>query len=103
MKPKIEVHYRKVSNKRLPIAGYRLHGYRDEDGKPVITKVVVKADPRLKNNPRLARVIIKHESDEATARSEGLSLSKAHQVAQSKEPKWFRDKTHKQILRDLKS
>jgi RimJ/RimL family protein N-acetyltransferase len=104
MKPRIEIHYRKISNKRLPIAGYRLHGYRDKDGKPIITKAVVKVDPRLKNNPRLARVIIKHESDEATARSKGLSLSKAHQVAQSKEPAWFRDKykTHKQLLQALK-
>ncbi len=104
MKPRIEIQYRKVSNKRLSIAEYRLHGHRDKEGKPINTKAVVKADPllRRKDNARLARVIIKHESDEATARSKGLSLSQAHQVARSKEPRWFRDKTHKQILRDLR-
>jgi hypothetical protein len=103
MKPRIVVKYRKVSNKRLPIAGYKLGGYRMKSGKSDITLATIKADPllRKKKNAKLARVIIKHESDESTARSKGLSRSKAHQVARNKEPKWFHDKTHKQILRDL--
>ena len=85
---KIEIHYRKVSRKNLPIAIYNLHGYTGRNGEPVITKAVVKADPRLrrKRNARIARAVFKHESDEASARKRGLSLSAAHKVAKSKEP-----------------
>ena len=103
---KVVISYRKISNKRLPIAGYSLHGYTDKNGNPVITKAIVKADPLLKkkDNIRLARVILKHESDEAIARSKGLPLREADKLARSKEPRWFRNKyrTHIQLLQALR-
>lgn len=103
MKLQVIVQYRRKSNKRFPLANYKLHGHRNKSGEPIVTGILITADPILRRNPRLANAIFKHEKDEAIARSKGLSLVKAHKLAKSKEPVCLKGKSHKQIIKALKS
>lgn len=103
---KIKVQYRKVHNPNIAVASYHPRGYGGRGKPEIITDVVIKLDPVLKKikNRKLKKVILKHETDEIKARARGLPLSKAHQVAVNKEPKWFIKKynTHQKLLKGLR-
>jgi len=91
MKPKITIVYRKVTNRNLPISQYWPRGSGGKGKPEVIKSAVIKLDPILKKdkNKKLIKIILKHETDEISARNKGATLKKAHKIAMSKEPKWF--------------
>jgi len=93
-----KIEYRKTKNRTLPIAEIR--GRNNKDGSIKITRIVLNPILKQKENAKIRKVIVSHEVIEAKLQSRGVSESKAHKYAMSKEPKWFKKiNTHRKLTK----